>query len=145
MRDGTGSNKAFSFRMLSENNNNSVHIFESSIDLLSYATLLKLKNFDYKKENLIALSGVYQPAKIIENSKMPITISEFLNKNENIKNIFLHFDNDLAGRNATKAIQIIAKDKYNIIDLPVPKGKDVNDYLCYKLGLKKLKNKEFVR
>ena len=74
MRDATGSDKKYSFRLLSNEQNNSVHIFESSIDLLSYATLLKLKGIDYKKENLIALAGVYQPANCIENSKIPIAI-----------------------------------------------------------------------
>ena len=41
MRDAKGSSKEYSFRMLGANECNSLHIFESSIDLLSYATLLK--------------------------------------------------------------------------------------------------------
>ena len=53
-----------------------------------------------------------------------------------IENIVLHFDNDRAGREATKAM-IIALSKYNVYDIPAPYGKDINDYLCYKLGLKK--------
>ena len=52
MRDAKGSSKEFSFRLLSNIKNNSLHIFESSIDLLSYATLLKLKGYDYKNQNL---------------------------------------------------------------------------------------------
>ena len=56
--------------------------------------------------------------------------------NENIKDIVLHFDNDIAGRNATKAM-LYALDKYNVYDIPAPYGKDINDYLCFKLGLKK--------
>ena len=38
MRDARGSSKEFSFRMLSNIKNNTIHIFESAIDLLSYAT-----------------------------------------------------------------------------------------------------------
>lgn len=155
MRDAKGSSKEFSFRLLSKIKNNTLHIFESSIDLLSYATLLKLKGYDYQNQNLLALAGVYQPGNNIEQSKVPIAVKNFLEKNTNIKNIVLHFDNDRAGRNATKAL-IIALNKYNIYDIPAPYGKDINDYLCYKLGLKKrqeieqykvnkIRNKEYIQ
>ena len=136
MRDAKGSSKEFSFRMLSNIKNNSIHIFESAIDLLSYATMLKIKGYDYKNHNLIALAGVYQPSSNIEQSKVPITVLNFLHNNPNIKQIVLHFDNDRAGRQATKAM-IIALSKYNVYDIPAPYGKDINDYLCFKLGLKK--------
>ena len=139
MRDATGSDKKYSFRLLSNEQNNSVHVFESSIDLLSYATLLKNKGIDYKRENLIALAGVYQPAKCIENSKIPIAIESYLKEHKNIKNIILHFDRDMPGRNAAKAFQIVIPKEYIVVDCPVPYGKDINDFLCYKLGLKRTK------
>ena len=82
---------------------------------------------------MIALSGVYQTQKEISESKLPITIENFLKKNKNIEEIILHFDNDNAGRNATKAFLFLLRD------IPAPVGKDINDYLCYTLGLK---NKE---
>lgn len=135
MRDAKGSSKKYSFRMLGANECNSLHIFESSIDLLSYATLLKNKGYDYTNQNLLALAGVYQPSSNIEQSKVPIAVQNFLNKNTNIKDIVLHFDNDIAGRNATKAM-IYALDRYNVYDIPAPYGKDINDYLCYSIGLK---------
>ena len=128
--------KEFSFRLLSKINNNSLHIFESSIDLLSYATLLKIKGYDYQNQNLLALAGVYQSSKNIEEAKVPIAVQKFLDENQNIQDIVLHFDNDRAGRDATKAL-IIALNRYNIYDIPAPYGKDINDYLCFKLGLKK--------
>ena len=136
MRDAKGSSKEFSFRMLSNIKNNSIHIFESAIDLLSYATMLKIKGYDYKNHNLIALAGVYQPSSNIEQSKVPIAIQNYLNKYQDVQDIVLHFDNDRAGRQATKAM-IIALNKYNVYDIPAPYGKDINDYLCFKLGLKK--------
>ncbi len=136
MRDAKGSSKEFSFRLLSKIKNNSLHLFESSIDLLSYATLLKQKGYDYQNQNLLALAGVYQPSQNIEQSKIPIAVKTFLDNNTYIENIVLHFDNDRAGREATKAL-IIALNKYNIYDIPAPYGKDINDYLCFKLGLKK--------
>lgn len=137
MRDATGSDKKYSFRLLSNEPNNSIHVFESSIDLLSYATLLKYKGIDYKKENLIALAGVYQPAKCIENSKIPIAIELYLKEHENIKNIVLHFDRDIPGRNAAKAFKIVIPKEYIVIDCPAPYGKDINDFLCHKLGIKR--------
>ena len=93
----------------------------------------------YKKENLIALAGVYQPAKCIENSKIPIAIELYLKEHKNIKNIILHFDRDMPGRNAAKAFQIVIPKEYIVVDCPVPYGKDINDFLCYKLGLKRTK------
>lgn len=155
MRDAKGSSKEFSFRMLSETNKSSIHLFESSIDLLSYATLLKIKGYDWHNQNLIALAGVYQPANKIEQSKVPITVLNFLQNNPNIKQIVLHFDNDRAGRDATKAFIIVLDNRYDIYDIPAPYGKDINDYLCYTLGLKNKKQieeyknykvkKEFIR
>ena len=141
MRDAKGSSKEFSFRMLSNIKNNSIHIFESAIDLLSYATMLKIKGYDYKNHNLIALAGVYQPSSNIEQSKVPIAIQNYLNKYRDVQDIVLHFDNDRAGRQATKAM-IIALNKYNVYDIPAPYGKDINDYLCFKLGLKKRQETE---
>ncbi len=142
MRDAKGSSKEFSFRILSDSNKNSIHLFESSIDLLSYATLLKIKGYDWHNQNLIALAGVYQPAYKIEQSKVPITVLNFLQNNPNIKQIVLHFDNDRAGRDATKAFIIALDNKYDIYDIPAPYGKDINDYLCYTLGLKNRKQIE---
>ena len=142
MRDAKGSSKEFSFRMLSEENKDSIHLFESSIDLLSYATLLKIKGYNWHNQNLIALAGVYQPANKIEQSKVPITVLNFLQNNPNIKQIVLHFDNDRAGRDATKALIIALDNKYDIYDIPAPYGKDINDYLCYTLGLKNRKQIE---
>lgn len=136
MRDAKGSSKEYSFRLLSTTVNNSLHIFESSIDLLSYATLLKLKGYNYQNQNLLALAGVYQPSNNIEQSKVPIAIKNFLDSNKNIQDIILHLDNDRAGREATKALSI-ALNKYNVYDIPAPLGKDINDYLCFKIGLKK--------
>jgi len=129
MGDCTGSKKVYSFRLLSSESNE-VHIFECAIDLLSYATLTKLSGRDWRKLNLISLSGVYSPAKKIEESKIPIAIKEYLNKNKQISKIFLHLDNDYAGRNAALALKLALSVKYKVIDMPPERGKDFNDFLC---------------
>lgn len=129
MYDAAGSDKEFSFRILSEKKNEVLHIFESSIDLLSYATVLKMCNKNYKDENLIALAGVYQPSNDKEKTKIPLAVDSFLKKNRYIKRIFLHLDNDEAGRRATEYLKNILKTNYEVIDGKPFYGKDWNDFL----------------
>lgn len=129
MYDAAGSDKEFSFRILSEKRNEVLHIFESSIDLLSYATVLKMCNRNYKDENLIALAGVYQPSNDKEKTKIPLAVDSFLKKNRYIKRIFLHLDNDDAGRRATEYLKNILKTNYEVIDGKPFYGKDWNDFL----------------
>ena len=38
-------------------------VFESAIDLLSYATMQKLDRKEWRTEHLLSLAGVYQPAR----------------------------------------------------------------------------------
>lgn len=144
MHDITGSNKAYSFKLESNNKVKQIHIFEGAIDLLSFASLLLINNIDYENYTLISLAGVYQPAKIIEQSKIPKTIEKYLVSHESINEIVLHFDNDIAGRNATNAFQKVISKRYKVLDEPSPVGKDINDYLCSYLGIRSIK-KERVR
>jgi len=136
MHDISGSSKEYSFKLISKEKSKSVHLFESAIDLLSYATLLKIHGKDYKNYNMISLSGVYQPAKVINESKVPIAIKNYLEKNTNIVTIYLHFDNDFAGKEASRALQMVMSEQYEVIDKPPPKFKDCNDYLCDLLNKK---------
>ena len=135
MQDAYGSHKAFSFKLDSLDKNDSVHLFESAIDLLSYATLLKLDNKEWYNENLLSLAGVYQPAKKIDESKIPLALNYYLNQNQNIKKIILHFDNDSAGRIATMALKTILPKQYEVVDDPPKVGKDFNDFLCDRVGI----------
>lgn len=131
--DAFGSDKRFSFRMVSEAPSNTLHLFEASIDLLSYATYLQYTNHDYHSENLLSLAGVYQPAKDISQSKIPAALTEFLEKNPQVKTIYLHLDNDKAGRLSAKGLTEALEGKYEIVDAPPPIGKDINDFLLYFL------------
>ena len=142
MHDCKGSSKQYSFKILSKEDKYSLHIFESAIDLLSYATLLKKHGMDYKDFNLLSLSGVYQTAKVIEQSKVPVVIENYIKTNPKLKKIILHLDNDLAGRNATEALKYVLKNRYKVEDKPPPSGKDFNDYLCQLVSQKERKNKE---
>ena len=135
MQDAYGSHKAFSFKLDSLDKNDSVHLFESAIDLLSYATLMKLDNKEWYNANLLSLAGVYQPAKKIDESKIPLALNYYLNQNQNIKKIILHFDNDSAGRIATMALKTILPKQYEVVDDPPKVGKDFNDFLCDRVGI----------
>lgn len=144
MGDCTGSKKQYSFRLTAENTGE-VHLFECAIDLLSYATLLKLVGKDWRQFNLVSLAGVYSPKQKIEDSKVPITLSRLLEKDKAIRRIVLHLDNDVAGRKATKALQTILPKEYEVVDEPPAYGKDVNDFLCKRLGIKEKTERSFER
>jgi len=128
--DASGSDKRYSFCLVADDHScQSVHLFESAIDLLSYATYLKLRGIDYKAENLLSLSGVYQPSKDAPKSEIPIALYTYLKENPQIKIIILHLDNDKIGRIATQTIMDLLQNDYEIVDDPPPTGKDCNDFL----------------
>lgn len=135
MQEASGSHKAFSFRLEAINETENLHLFESAIDLLSYATLMKMDNKEWYNETLLSLAGVYQPAKNINESKLPLALNLYLTKHKNIKRIYLHLDNDNVGRLATLALKNIIPKQYEIIDDPSLIGKDINDFLCWKKGI----------
>ena len=138
-RDASGSDKRYSFRLLAREPTHTVHLFEAAIDVLSYATYLKCEGKDYKAANLLSLSGVYQPKKELAESKIPIALTTFLNAHPQIKTIYLHLDNDKAGRLCTAALQELLQKDYRIVDAPPPVGKDVNDFLMSYLGIARQK------
>ena len=120
-QDATGSDKSYYFRLESNTKTDTIYIFEGAIDALSYATFLKLYGMDYKAKTLISLAGIYQPASDISKSKIPLAIQRYLDKHPETKNIFLCFDNDKAGRKASKALQIVLADKYTVVIKPPKK------------------------
>lgn len=140
--DCSGSNKDYSFR-LALNKCSVVHLFECPIDLLSYATLLKYKGKNPFMTNLVSLAGVYSPAKNIEESKLPTALRNYLNEHPETKRIYTHFDNDLAGTLATRAMKTLLESRFEVIDFPAPCGKDFNEYLCVYSGI--IRNRNFER
>ena len=80
MGDCSGSKKAYSFRLLGTNKDE-VHLFESAVDLLSFATLYKLNGGNWKELNLISLSGVYAPSSDLTKSKVPKALQKYLENN----------------------------------------------------------------
>ena len=137
--DASGSDKRYSFSLPAGKMSREVHLFESAIDLLSFATLMKLEGKDWRETHLLSLAGVYQPAREIGRSKVPAALSRFLKEHPEVRLIALHLDNDRAGRLAAEAVQtaLQGQDKqYKTMDQPPPEGKDYNDHLCLRLGIR---------
>ncbi len=134
--EATGSDKHYSFRMFPNEPGETLHLFESAIDLLSYATLINHKGGDWHKENLLSLAGIYMPQKDIVQSKVPIALTQCLEDYPQIKTIYLHLDNDRAGRLASTALRTVITSLHNVRDAPPPYGKDCNEYLLSLLGEK---------
>lgn len=145
MGDCAGSDKHFSFR-IAENESEDLHLFECAIDLLSFATLERIEGREWNDAALISLAGVYSPKEKVEESTMPAALSQFLSEHEKVKRIFLHLDNDAAGRSAARALQVIIPSHIEVINSPPPQGKDYNDYLCMRLGIRsKIKERSVER
>lgn len=137
--EASGSDKNYSFSIPAEGGSRTVHLFESAIDLLSYATLEKMEGKTWRGEHLLSLAGVYQPAKEIEKSKVPAALIRFLKEHPEVKNVAFHLDRDRTGRLATEAIRTVLPEKYHTEDKSPPRGNDYNDALCIRLGIRQTK------
>mgnify|MGYP003377070028 CR=1 FL=1 len=127
--EANGSDKNYSFSIFTEKSCDTMHLFESAIDLLSYATLLKLDGKEWRREHLLSLAGVYQPAKEIEKSKVPVALARALKMHPEVKTIVFHLDNDRIGRLATKAISTVLPKQYQVKDAVIERNpKTENSY-----------------
>ena len=135
--DANGSDKHYSFGIPAAAASDTLHLFESAVDLLSYGTLQKLEGKDWRSENLLSLAGVYKPRAKIEESSLPAALVRYLSEHPRIRRVVLRLDNDTAGRIAAETIKTLLPRKYAVtVDIqPPPQGKDYNDCLCMRLGL----------
>lgn len=129
-----GSNKRYSFNIPSPGSG-ILHVFESAIDLLSYATLLKLHGWDWHKDHLLSLAGIYEPPKNRTDITIPLALSRYLEEHPEINEIMLRLDRDYTGRTAGQALADALSPQYIVITKPPPQGKDYNDYLCLRKGI----------
>lgn len=109
-----------------------IHVFESAIDLLSFATLTLLAGRDWKSETYLSLAGVFQTKR---EDVVPVALSRFLAEHLSVRKIHLHLDNDAIGRGAVKGIISGLQGRYQVYDEPPAHGKDVNDELKIRVGL----------
>lgn len=132
--EASGSDKRFSF-CIPARESRTVHLFESAIDLLSYATLQKMAGSDWRQEHLLSLAGVYRPGKELKESSLPLALKQFLHDHGPVSKIVLRLDNDCAGRDAMNALYTMLSTEYEVTARLPARGKDYNDTLCMTLGL----------
>ena len=126
-----GSDKRHSFSIAENTGTSSVHLFESAIDLLSYATLMKMKGRDWWQDNLLSLGGVCRNRR---EDALPIALEQYLKEHPSTGTVFLHLDNDEAGRIAAAEITRCLEGRCEVVNQPPSRGKDVNELLQIRLG-----------
>lgn len=131
-----GSDKRYAFSMHPpELKSHVLHVFEASIDALSFATYAQLKGAPWQQLNLLALGGVSG-----SGQKVPTALRQFLSDYPKITALHLHLDNDAPGRDAAKHIQDLLGEKYAVKNAPPAAGKDVNDFLMAYRRMTSLEN-----
>ena len=127
MVEVAGSDKRFSFAVpVRAGPRQTLCVFESAIDALSYLTILKQEGRDWRTANTLSLSGVYGPSRR-GHDKMPRALGQYLERNP-IRRIILCLDNDDAGRMAAQSLQRLLTG-YLVLDNPPQGAKDYNDLL----------------
>ena len=96
MGEAAGSDKRYSFRI--DRAGSTLHVFESAIDLLSYATIMKMRTGEWRAEPMLSLGGVYAPSTNNKQTKLPIALQNMTHNQTQINTIALHLDNDYAGK-----------------------------------------------
>jgi len=132
LREADGSDKRYTFALPFHRDTDTVYLFESAIDVLSFATLLKDAWQDF---NYLSLSGVYQPKKTIAETPLPAALAQHLHENPYVRHIVLCLDNDEAGRLAAHTICALLLARYTTELLLPEKGKDYNHQLQIAKGI----------
>lgn len=140
--EANGSDKRYSFSFPAEHSD-TLCLFESAVDLLSFATLLKFYGKPWNADHLVSLAGVYKPKQEIQDSSLPLALSQYLSDHPNIRTVHLCLDNDTGGRLAADTLKILLPERYGleVKERFPPMGKDYNDYLCDLLGLQRTTRK----
>jgi hypothetical protein len=92
-------------------------------------TILKLDHQDFKQYNYLSLAGASDKIASKTEADIPIALKSFLERNNNIKAIIFHLDNDEVGIGATSKIIKVLSKKYRCIDDHPKESKDVNEEL----------------
>jgi len=130
-----GSDKKYAFKICDNPEPKRLRVFESAIDVLSHISLQIMSGRDWSKDAYLSLGGVS-----VNTQELPMPLSYFLEMHKDINTIYLHLDNDEAGKKATGNLINQLYNKYRVIvQMPVL-GKDINEDLMILVG--KNKDKE---
>jgi hypothetical protein len=114
-KDIGGSDKGFPFT--ASGSDNTLLVFESAIDLMSYMTLYKIHQGRELSHHMISMGGTSY-----------IPIENYLKKNSNINKMILCLDSDKEGRFFSGKIKERFGEAYEILK-HVPRHKDFNEDL----------------
>ena len=138
MGDASGSDKGYSFRITNKDSYK-LHVFESSIDLLSYITLKMMEGKAWEDDSYLSMAGVYSTNRK-GRIKFPKALKNVLDTETKVSEIHLHFDNDYTGKEFANAFSILLKDDYEVVNEPPPFAKDYNEYLCRIVEERRMNN-----
>ena len=127
--EATGSDKHYSFNIPAENETAVVHVFESAVDLLSFATMELHAGRNWRQDHLLSLAGVFKTKR---SGVVPVALQRFLTSYPDIRTLHLHLDNDEVGRGAAEGIIGGLSQQYKVINEPPAYGKDMNDMLLHQ-------------
>lgn len=154
-----GSRKEYSFRIVGDKSNPNVHVFKSEIELLSYATLLKRRGRDWKKQNFLTIGGKYTPD--LKAPKLPIAMKSYFADHPTVKEdpllrtiadeihkdtpektrervVYLYFDTSDLGVLSSEIITMILKNTTQYTVMNITKGMklqtiDFNEFLLNEI------------
>ena len=75
--EATGSDKRFSFALPATGESRMLCVFESAIDLLSYATMAQAGGLSWRSQHLLSLAGVYKPQKETQEHRLPLALNNW--------------------------------------------------------------------
>lgn len=133
------SDKRHTFKILPNKKSKDLYIFECAIDLLSYATFLKINGEDWQSINYLSMAGVYKSNEYSKNMELPKPLKEYLKNSPQLENIYVGFDNDSVGQGAFKLIKLTLD--CGVYDLSPP-NKNIKDWNDFLKNLVKEKNKK---
>lgn len=118
-RDIENSDKGYPFCQVGESD--TLCVFESAIDLMSYLALIKMHGIDSFNHHLISMGGTSY-----------IPIDKYLERNSKISKLILCLDSDDEGHFFSQKIKERFGDDYEIC-CHLPKGKDFNEELIHTI------------
>lgn len=125
--DFGGSNKEYCLR-IEQQDADTVRVFESAIDLISYLTLCIGLGKKYMAESYISIAGVSASGHT-DVVKLPLALTHYLEMHPQTRRIILNLDSDGAGIQEANNIRMKLADQYEVFIEPPPSGKDYNEYL----------------
>lgn len=134
LREWEGSDKRFSFSVITNQNAKTVCLFESCIDLLSYITLATMRQEEWRGINYVSLNGIYFSREDGQQSTPPQALEQYLFEHPGTKELRLCLDNDFAGHKCVKLLQSLYAQQYAIVP-DLPKEKDYNAQLMAEKGI----------